>query len=317
MKNHAFIIPAHKQPQLLHRILKNLEFPNHYFFIHVNKKVKDISAFVNALQDVKNVEFVERICIYHGTISQVYATIKLLKATDKHPVHFHYIHQISGQDYPLRSNQQFDEYFEGTNDSFMCYAHETNLEEVQKSRLCRTSGYYPNIQLDGLIGKYIRYFCKIVGNNNVVKFVFPRTQIDNLSNGWDWFSWSDKVLDYVLCQINKTDNEGYQLLERFSHTLSPSEMYFQTLLKPHLETLHIRKHFPLRYVSWQPHRPISTNYRPFNLNELDYDFILKTPAFFCRKVDEIESAKLLDLIDKQRGTYFNVDDYADFDYEHD
>ena len=36
--NHAFIIQVHTQPELLDRILKRLNAPNHYFFINVDGK---------------------------------------------------------------------------------------------------------------------------------------------------------------------------------------------------------------------------------------------------------------------------------------
>lgn len=48
MKNHAFIIPVHKQPELLGRIIKNLDKENHHFFIHVSGQVKNYDSFVKA-----------------------------------------------------------------------------------------------------------------------------------------------------------------------------------------------------------------------------------------------------------------------------
>lgn len=36
--NHAFLIVAHDSPELLQRIVKRLEAPNHYIFIHLDKK---------------------------------------------------------------------------------------------------------------------------------------------------------------------------------------------------------------------------------------------------------------------------------------
>ena len=39
MLNHAFLIIAHDSPELLRRIIDNLRAPNHFFFVHLDKKV--------------------------------------------------------------------------------------------------------------------------------------------------------------------------------------------------------------------------------------------------------------------------------------
>ena len=51
-------------------------------------------------------------------------------------------------------------------------------------------------------------------------------------------------------------------------------------------------------------------HRPYILTEMDYDLVVNSKAFFCRKVDEKISAKLLDMIDSQRGQKYNI-------FEHD
>lgn len=61
---------------------------------------------------------------------------------------------------------------------------------------------------------------------------------------------------------------------------------------------------PLRYVSWKPTHPVEDKYRPYTLDERDFPFIIKSQAFFVRKVDIPQSQKLLDMIDKQRGKIF-------------
>lgn len=49
MKNHAFLILAHKQPGLLSRIVSVLKAPNHYFFIHVDAKCDGFQRFRDAI----------------------------------------------------------------------------------------------------------------------------------------------------------------------------------------------------------------------------------------------------------------------------
>ena len=52
MKNHAFLILAHNQPELLSRIVSVLKAPNHYFFIHVDAKCEDFQRFRDAINRI-------------------------------------------------------------------------------------------------------------------------------------------------------------------------------------------------------------------------------------------------------------------------
>ena len=299
MKNHAFIIPVHTQPFLLARVLKILQASNHYFFIHVDGNVRNYEQFRQALSSIEKVCFLDkRYKTYHSRIGCVYATIAMLNEVEAHPVHFDYIHQISGQDYPLRSNQQCDDFFESTEDSFMYYTlgkerdYIIDQKKVNGWYLNTTTTFLDNILLRGgyCLGKIIK-----------------RPPIPNYCGAWDWFSWSETVYSFVLNYLK----ENPQFLKRFNHTLIPSEHIFATMLKPYLAELKIRERYPLRYVSWLPHRPISSSYRPFNLTEEDYEYVLASPCFFCRKIHEEESAKLLEMIDSQRGSDFDITNYSE------
>lgn len=304
MKNHAFLMPVHKQPNLVARIITSLQADNHYFFIHVDKKVTNYDDFVEACKDLKNVVFVRRIPVYWATISQVNVTLIMLDEVQWHPVHFHYVHQISGNDYPLRSNEQFDTFFENTDESFMCYNYEKDMDYWMPIYDSHTSRYFSNGD-DSLLDKAIIKF----GNSRFRRF-FPRKPIQDLAGSWDWWSWSDNVMDFVLAFISKSG--GGKLLKRFNHTCAPGEHFFATMLYAHLEEFHIRKHFPLRYVSWEPYREIEQKHRPYDLNEQDYERVINSAAFFCRKVDEVSSAKFLDMVDAQRGNYYDISEHDYF-----
>lgn len=305
MKNHAFIMPVHKQPKLLARIVNILQAKNHYFFIHVSGQADNYHEFVAEMGEANNVIFVKRIPVYHCGISQVYATMIMLDAVIGHPVHFDYIHQISGQDYPLRSNAQFDDFFENTEDSFMCYNYEKHIEQwipVYNNQVNKFHHYGPASMLDKIIIK--------VGNNLIRRKLYKRKPVQNLAGGWDWFSWSAEVVEYVYNFINS--DEGKFLLRRFKYTCAPGEHLWATILYNHLEELKIRKHFPLRYISWEPYREIEQKHRPYDMNEDDFERVINSAAFFCRKVDEITSAKLLDMIDKQRGQKYDITEHDYF-----
>jgi len=297
MTHHAFLLPVYSQPKLLGRILNVLSSDNHHFFIHVDAKTSDYNSFIKETKDIKNVHFIlPRINVYHGTISQVYAIKALLSAALENKVKIDFFHLISGQDYPLRSNEQFDNFFENTDKSFMYFDSGEFLASMQNEyQRCVNEFHFNNTH---------SIVSRIYERLRVGKFLKPfykRPLIPGLYGGWDWFSWNKQTANFV----NQTLNNDPDYLERFNHTASPTEHIFSTLLHPRLQELGIEDQNPLRYVSWHPHREIQTTYRPYNLNELDYESVINSTCFFCRKVDEKESARLLNMIDAQRGADFN------------
>ena len=304
MKNHAFLILAHKQPKLLARILKVLEKENHFFFIHVDKKTPNIDEYIHASNGISNVYFLHNgIKVYHAGISIVFAELALLKEAFSFTVSFDYYHLISGQDYPLRSNLQFDQFFENTDQSFI-YADDDELaKSMEKNyKICANEFHFNNTST---------FFTKVykkIRLGKLISIFYRRSPIPYYTGGWQWFSWSYETTKFVLDYIDKHP----KYLQRFNHTASPDEHIFITLLKQHSKKLNIKTQDPLRYISWHPHRPVSTDYRPYNLNELDFDFVINSRAFFCRKVSEKESEKLLDLIDAQRDNPYDIDKFNNF-----
>lgn len=112
MLNHVFLIQAHKMPDLLIRILKRLEAKNHYFIINVDKKSKFKEEFYRKIENIHNVIKVTSFSVAHGGLTQITTTVYQMQFCTNYPIEFDYYHSISGQDYPIVSNQEFDAIFE-------------------------------------------------------------------------------------------------------------------------------------------------------------------------------------------------------------
>lgn len=202
-----------------------------------------------------------------------------------------YFHLLSGQDWPCKKNEEFDEFFEKNNGvSFMHYDSEIEAKEWIK-------GKYPN--------RYMRWYfndffsvagCKIQPLRNFLgrffnKFI-PRTPIDNVHAGWNWFSWSRNVVEYVLTEFY--DNSAF--FRRFHFTTCCDEIVFHTLLANHLNELKINPHNSLKFVEWHPKRKYEGKL-PLILRETEYNEIVDSQALFCRKVDYYESQKLIKMLE--------------------
>lgn len=133
--------------------------------------------------------------------------------------------------------------------------------------------------------------------------ICKRPMVTQLWGGWQWFSWNLDTLSYILQYIENNP----LFLSRFNHTSCADELFFISIVHGKEALLHINGREPLRYVSWRPKRRsvVTEKHRPYILNEEDYEDVINSRAFFCRKIDIRESAKLLDMIDEQRDNSFD------------
>lgn len=69
---HAFLIVAHNSPELLGLIAKKLESPDHYLYIHVDKKV-DMTPFRDVCKGLENCKIYQLIRVNWGGILKCYA----------------------------------------------------------------------------------------------------------------------------------------------------------------------------------------------------------------------------------------------------
>lgn len=290
---------VHKCPKLFSRIVHCLAKENHYFFVHVDKNYKGcITDFSDEVRDVRNVIFIHREYIYHGSVSQIYCEIALFRAALNYGKRMDYFHLISGQDYPIRSNASFDLFFEKYNgSSFVCFEGKAHHEEkMRTSYPLRTQIYYPNTRF------FISMFLFRLTWRLQLRLKF-RKPIEGLWGGWNWKSLTRFVVEYLLIYID----ENPSFLKRFNHTSCCDEIYFQTIFHKKMKDFKIEGLLPLRYVSWEPTHPVENDYRPYILDERDLSFILSSQAFFCRKVDLPQSKRLLDLIDLNRDNFFDFE----------
>lgn len=106
----AYLILAHRNPQLLKRVIKALSCEKCAFFIHIDKKssMKEFSCVCG-----NNVSFSrERIPVYWGEFSQVQAVLLLLRQALESPQHSDYFVLLQGSDYPLRSGAYIHKFLE-------------------------------------------------------------------------------------------------------------------------------------------------------------------------------------------------------------
>ena len=112
MINIAYIVLTYDEPELLRRVAKALEYGNDRIFVHVDKK-SDISQFVKAVGNLKNVTFIkDRVDVYWGGFNSIVATMNLYRDVLQDKVRYDRIILLQGKDYPLYSPTYLHSFFE-------------------------------------------------------------------------------------------------------------------------------------------------------------------------------------------------------------
>jgi len=287
---HAFLITAHKDPNLLLKIMKLLSSENHYIIVNLDKKMSGYKEIASKIfQIVPNSTFIFN-NVAHGGYSQIATTLKMLRIAQKYDVD--YCHLLSGQDFPCKTNPEFDNYFVLHNgESFMWYDTPEQHELWSQSK-------YPfrvnRLYFNDIPGRKYPFINKLVFYlNNVFGKLITRKPIPNLHAGWNWFSWHRNVIDFVLSQ--HINNKSF--FRRFYYTHCCDEIIFHTLLYPHISKLKIHTDNSLRYINWSKKiSGRSSSNSPLILNEEELSDIESSNVFFCRKVDSIISRKLIDYL---------------------
>lgn len=173
--NHAFLFQVHKEPELLRRILLRLNAPNHFFFINVDEKVKNIAQFNRYLKDIGNIRQISRMNVMHGGFSQVACTMMQLRQALSDTIGFDYYHTLSGQDYPCVSVKTFNHFFEGNTKSYMMLDTEAQAVEWKKKKYPRRTDHW---YLMDVFNKSWIHTCHLYGIIRRMVYFVPRKPLD-------------------------------------------------------------------------------------------------------------------------------------------
>lgn len=147
----SYLILAHKNPTQFHRMVEKLNTENVYFFVHVDKSADD-TPFKEPFLNADNIFFLEdskrQITPWSDiTISEVVLT--LFRETIEKLSTNNYCVLLSGQDYPIKSNDYIYNFFKtnyGLN--FISVSDITDIWPEWKDRFERYNFHLPNKRLN-------------------------------------------------------------------------------------------------------------------------------------------------------------------------
>jgi len=291
----AYLILAFKLPEQLVRLVRKLSDRDTYFFIHIDKKIKPelFQHFVQLIEPNDNVIFIKRHNSDWGRIGCIEAKLEGINEIKKMGVDFDYLINLSGQDYPIKSNQQIADFLqENYGKSFLNY---------------NPIPYRDHPHLDDLINYWHFYFYKY-------HLVFPKENMffsPILSQLWkpiarrikvrpklplgykpyygsSYWCFTRELIDYV----HAFTRENQSFVRWFSHVQFPDEFFFQTMLmnSPYKNEIIDNN---LRYIDFS-----SKKANPKVLTVDDFPKFTGSGKLFARKFDQNVDNAVLDMIDE-------------------
>ena len=109
----AYLILAHKNPEAINKMISALDYPGVDFYLHIDKK----SNIISDIKTNSNIFFTSnRIDTKWGHISLVESMLELMRSVKESKRGYDYVWLISGQDYPIKSNEYIQDFFANNRD---------------------------------------------------------------------------------------------------------------------------------------------------------------------------------------------------------
>jgi hypothetical protein len=271
-----YLIHAHKNLNQLNQLIEILSDSNHKVYVNI-----DLNSEINCkLISKKAVLIKNRITIRWGDFSQVQATINSLKQINSNEKDYNHIVFLSGQDFPLKRNNEIDAVIQKGKDYMM-------FTPINENHLWRLRFEIFNYKGGNDILKYIFRKVKVI-----LKLVHYKRKLPyNLKpfGGSQWWILSNESVQYVLDFVNThvCYNWFFKLVD------CSDELFFQTILCNSHRFEFIENNY-MRYIDWSENKQ-----SPKVLTELDYRNIVDSNKLFARKMDSPQSKDLIEKLKMQ------------------
>ena len=288
----AYLIVAHKNAKQLCRLVSRLSDGSSEFFIHIDKKV-DITPFEIVRESGGPVHFIERFDSTwggYGVINPFLAGLKMIRASSKK---FERVILLSGQDYPIKSNQAINDFFETS--PYSVFIDHFPIPNYKKWPGSDRGGWYR-------VDKYFfgMKWYEFLGSKSLnflaTYLPFLRRKIPNGMKpytGQTWWILDPYALDYIL-DYHATHPEYYAF---HKNTFVADELFVQMIIanSKDEELLKRIENNERRFTIWET----SSCAHPNILRTTDLEAILASDDLYARKFDDTVDEEILDLIDQK------------------
>ncbi|WP_022824346.1 beta-1,6-N-acetylglucosaminyltransferase [Hymenobacter norwichensis] len=297
----AYLILAHRYPEQLVRLVSRLNTESAVFLIHIDKKVSNAiyDSIVHQLSLHKNVYFIKRYTCYWAGFGIVEACIQGIKELIDQKIDFDFLALLSGQDYPIKSNEYIESFFKKNIGTSFIHHNPFPFSEwgeekggwnrVNYWHLVRESRQYSYSTRNNFASGTISQRLLNRGINACAKLLPLTREFPNSFHPYGGAQFWCLYKTHVQ-QAYNTIQHNPQLVKFFRHVFVPDEIFFQTIAGNSSFKNNIHND-TLTFLEW--YRPGAILYASDMIN------ILKSEHLFARKFDTTVDAEVLDMIDTQ------------------
>lgn len=286
--NIAYLILVHRLPDQFKRLFKALYDPSNFYLIHIDKKAnqeigEEVSVF---LQKYPNVHILKSKNVVWGGYSMVQAELDGMKYLLDMEMKWDYFINLSGQDYPLKSQKIIKEFLSKNNGK--SYIKIADQKKSRPETMNRIENYFEESEDKISEETYKRDFMK-----GVIPYI-----------GGQWM-----ILTRNCCEFICNSSEVKRFEDYYLNTLIADESFFQTVLM-NTSFDGILVDDDKRAIIWIPDGDIKL--RPKTFTETDLDFLQTGNHLFARKFDDNVDSKIIgyikDQYDEPFKTFIKVSD---------
>lgn len=269
----AYFILVHRFPEQFKRLFKAIYHPENCYLIHLDKKTdaaiyKDIEIF---LSNFPRTYILESENVVWGGYSMVQAELNGMKYLLNLNVSWDFFINLSGQDYPLKSQKIIRAYLtKNKGNNFIKIADQLSIRPETMNRI---ENFFAESE-NGFTGTpYKRAFLK-----DVIPYI-----------GGQWM-----ILTKESCKFICNSGEAKKFEDYYLNTLIADESFFQTVLM-NTSFNGILINDDKRAIIWIADGDIKL--RPKTFTENDIEFLLEGDNLFARKFDDTIDSNVIDNIE--------------------
>lgn len=274
----AYFILVHRYPEQFKRMFQAIYTPGNLYLVHVDKNSgvslsKEITAF---LAPYEGAEILPSRPALWGGYSLVEAELRGMKRLLEMSEDWDYFINLSGQDFPLKSQDYIRDYLASHEDTqFMRCADQ---QAARPDTMNRISYIF--------VEAFRRIFPTRISRN------FPRHAKPFIGTQW-------KIVSRRFCEFVCHDPLADRFKRFYRHSFIADESFFQTVMMngfargPVVNT-------DLRTIDWVPDGDIKL--RPRTFTALDEVRLKLSPDLFARKFDMSEDSQILDALERHLST---------------
>lgn len=275
------IIMAYKNPEQIERLIKSMNHPCFYFYIHLDKKI-DIKDY-EFLSQMERVSFIrERVLCNWGGYSFVKAILASLSEVVKTCDELDFINLLSAQDYPIKPINNIYEFLEkniGLN--FISYDEDPQRKWWHHASKRSELYHLTDFSFKG------KYLVQGVINKYLPRRKFPLPVELYGSSDSSWWTITNECAKYI---INFMD-QNKKLNDFMKYTWGADEFLIATII---MNSIFASKtvNNNLRLITW-----VDGVSNPKVLAIKDFDIIKTSDRLFSRKFDTTIDTQILNEID--------------------